>query len=184
MSRPTHILRHEHRVIEQALRALDGICLNLKTGDVVPPKALGQLLDFARNFADRFHHNKEEKYLFPALSPNVLPKDGDALKFLLEEHRTERRLIAELELAIGEYCYGDSAAADRIIEAANSYRDHLVGHMREEEAILFRLAEEVLDETVKTSLIHSFAQEDAQGANDIAAKYERMADELEKNWAV
>lgn len=184
MSRPTHILRHEHRVIEQALRALDGICLNLKAGDVVPPEALEQLLDFIRNFADRFHHNKEETYLFPALNPNVLPKDGDALRFLMEEHQTERRLIAELELAIGKYCYGDSAAADQIIEAANSYRDHLVNHMREEEAILFRLAEEMLDETVKSSLIHSFAQEDAQGNNGMAAKYERIADELEKNWAV
>jgi hemerythrin-like domain-containing protein len=184
MSRPTHILKHEHRVIEQALRALDGICLNLKTGDIVPPEALGQLLDFARNFADRFHHKKEETYLFPALSPNVLPKDGEALRFLIEEHQTERRLIAELELAFGEYCRGDSAAVKRIIETANSYRDHLVGHMREEEAILFRLAEEVLDETVKTSLIHSFAQEDAQGSSGLAAKYERIADELEKNWAV
>jgi hemerythrin-like domain-containing protein len=76
------------------------------------------------------------------------------------------------------------AAVDRIIEAANSYRDHLVGHMREEEAILFRLAEEVLDETVKSSLIHSFTQEDAQGNDGMVAKYERMADELEKNWAV
>lgn len=184
MSRPTHILRHEHRVIEQALRALDGICLNLKTGDKVPSEPLYQLLDFARNFADRFHHNKEETYLFPALCPNVLPKDGEALRFLIEEHQIERGLIVELELAIGEYCGGDSAAADRIIAAASSYCDHLTGHMREEEAILFRLAEDMLDETVKSSLIQSFAKEVGQGDGGAAAKYEQIADELEKNWAV
>src|SRR5215475_13831418 len=121
MSRPTHILRHEHRVIEQGLRALDGICLNLKTGGKVPPEPLYQLLDFIQNFADRFHHNKEETYLFPALSQNVLRKDSEALRFLMEEHQTERMLIAKLELAVGEYRRGDSAAVDRIIETANQY---------------------------------------------------------------
>jgi hypothetical protein len=46
------------------------------------------------------------------------------------------------------------------------------------------LAEEVLDETVKASLIQSFAQENAQGGDGIVARYERLAQELEKNWAV
>jgi hemerythrin-like domain-containing protein len=171
-------------VIEQALRALDGMCLNLKAGDNVPPEALGQLLDFIRNFADRFHHNKEETYLFPALGRNVLPKDGEALKFLMEQREAGRMLIAELESALGEYGRGNLAAADRFVESANLYRDHLVGHIREQEAILFRLAEEVLDESVKASLIQSFAQEDAQGDDGMVAKYERLAQELEKNWAI
>jgi hemerythrin-like domain-containing protein len=188
MCRPTHILRHEHRVIEQGLRALDGMCLNLKTGGDVPPETLDKMLDFIQNFADRFHHNKEETHLFPALSQNVLRKDSEALRFLIEEHQTERNLITELELAVGEYRRGDSAAVDRIIEAANQYCDHLVSHIREEEAILFRLAEEVLDETVKASLIKSFAEENGKGggkdSHGIAARYEQLADELEKTWAV
>jgi hemerythrin-like domain-containing protein len=184
MSRPTHILKHEHRVIEQGLRALDGMCLNLKTGGDVPPETMRQILGFIQNFADRFHHTKEEKHLFPALSPNLLQKNGEALRFLTEEHETERALIAELESAIGEYRHGDAASIERFIKAANQYCDHLVGHMRQEEAILFRLAEEVLDEAVKASLIKSFAQEDAQGGAGIVARYEQMADELEKTWAV
>ncbi len=184
MSRPTHILRHEHRVIERALRALDGMCLHLKSGGDVPPEALYQILDFLQNFADRFHHAREETYLFPALSHNGFQKEGGALGFLMEEHETERMLMAELEMAIEEYRHGDSAAIDRFVEAANLYRDHLVGHMREEDAILFRLAEEMLDEVVKAALIQSFAQEEAQSCDGMAARYERLAQELEKNWAV
>lgn len=184
MSRPTHILRHEHRVIERSLRALDGMCLYLKSGRDVPPEALYQLLDFIQNFADRFHHAREEAYLFPALSQNGIQKEGGALGFLLSEHEIERLLMAELELAIGEYRCGDSAAVARFVESANQYREHLVRHMREEDAILFRLAEEVLDETVKTSIIKSFVQEEAQGSDGVVAKYERLAQELEKHWAV
>ena len=55
--------------------------------------------------------------------------------------------------------------------------------MREEDAILFRLAEEVLDEAVKASLIQSLVQEEAQSYDEIVARYERLAQELEKNWA-
>ena len=184
MSRPTQILRHEHRVIEQALRALDGMCLNLKMGGNVPPEALYQILDFIQNFADRFHHTREATYLFPALGQNGFQKEGGALRFLTEEHEIERMLTAELERAIGEYSHGDSSAVDRFVEAANLYRDHLVGHMHEEDAILFRLAEEVLDERVKASLIQAFAQEASQDCDGMVARYERLAQELEKNWAV
>ena len=184
MSRPTHILRREHRVIERALRALDGMCLHLKSGGSIPPESLCQILDFIQNFADRFHHAREETYLFPALGNNGFQKEGGALGFLMGEHETERLLTAELELAIGEYRHGDSEAVDRFVEAANQYREHLVGHMREEDAILFRLAEEVLDEAAKASLIQSFVQEEAQGCEGTIARYERLAQELEKTWAV
>jgi hemerythrin-like domain-containing protein len=184
MSRPTHILRHEHRVIEQALRALDGMCLNLKTGGDVPPEALYQILDFLQNFADRFHHTREATYLFTALGQNGFREEGGALGFLTEEHEIERTLTAELERAIREYSHGDSSAVDRFVEAANLYRDHLVGHIHEEDAILFRLAEEVLDEGIKASLIQAFAQEESQGCDGVVERYERLAQELEKNWAV
>ena len=85
---------------------------------------------------------------------------------------------------MGSIATADSEAVDRFVEAANLYREHLVGHMREEDAILFRLAEEVLDEAVKASLIKSFAQEEAQDCDGMVARYERLAQELEKNWAV
>jgi hemerythrin-like domain-containing protein len=103
---------------------------------------------------------------------------------LTNEHEVERMLTAELELAIGEYRHGDSEAVDRFVEAANLYREHMVRHMREEDAVLFRLAEEVLEEPVKASLIQAFAQEEAQGSDGVVAKYERLAKELEKTWAV
>jgi hypothetical protein len=41
----------------------------------------------------------------------------------------------------------------------------------------------VLDEAVKASLTQSFAQEGAQSNDGMVARYERLAQELEKNWA-
>ncbi|HWQ35769.1 MAG TPA: hemerythrin domain-containing protein [Blastocatellia bacterium] len=184
MSRPTHILRHEHRVIEQGLRALDGMCLTLKTGGSVPAEALAQMLDFIQNFADRFHHAKEENWFLPALKESGVLEEGGALAFLKKEHEMERHLLAELELATEEYRYGDSAAADNFVNAAVQFRDHLIGHMQQEEAMLFNLAEEMLDEPVKASLIQSFAQENARAGDGVTKRYEQLAEELERKWAV
>jgi len=48
----------------------------------------------------------------------------------------------------------------------------------------FTLAEEVLDETVKATLTQSFAQDETQSSDGVIVRYERLANELEKNWAV
>jgi hemerythrin-like domain-containing protein len=179
MARPTHILKHEHRVIEQGLRALDGICLKLKTGDRVPAAALSQLLDFIQNFAIRFHHVREEAHLFPALRKVGIRDEGGALEFLRDEHQLEQRLLAELEFVIDEYGNGDEAAGRNFIQAATAFRDHLANHMQQEDAVLFNLAEELLDEPAKLALLHAF-NNDQEGH----ARYEEMATILEREWAV
>jgi hemerythrin-like domain-containing protein len=182
MSRPTHLLSHEHRVIEQAMRALEGMCLRMRLGGNVPDRELVKLLDFIRNFADGFHHEKEERYLFPALEQIGINGENGPLAFLRNEHETEKRLLPELELAVEEYRH-DPASGEKFVSAALQLKDHLIGHMQREDAILFRLAEEMLDDQMKDSLIRAFAGEDAE-AQELARRYEQLAQELEKTWAV
>ncbi len=182
MSRPTHPLKHEHRVIEQAMRALDGMCLRMIAGGAVPDEELSKLLDFIRNFADQFHHVKEETLLFPALEQIGVRKENGPLAFLRNEHETERTLLAELELAVEDY-RRNQAANKRFVSAALQYKDHLIGHMQQEEAILFRLAEEIMDDQAKDSLIRAFAEENAK-ALELSRRYEQLATALEKTWAV
>jgi hemerythrin-like domain-containing protein len=182
MSRPTHLLRREHRVIEQAMRALDGMCFRIRTGDDAPSEELSKLLDFIRNYADGFHHAKEETHFFPALEQIGIPDENGPLAFLREEHETERRLLSDLELAVEEYRH-DSAAGAKFVSAALQFKDHLIEHMQHEEAILFRLAEEMLDDRVKDALTHSFAEENAE-AREWTQRYEQLAKELERTWTV
>jgi hemerythrin-like domain-containing protein len=171
-------------VIEQGLRALDGICFVMKTGGTVPVETLARVLDFIRNFADRFHHEREETCLFPLLKELGIEEGGGALSFLRSEHETERRLLAELELAIDEYCSGNETASDRFIDAAKQFHNHLINHMQKEEAILFRLVEEILDEDVKATLMQSLAHHDTPDSDQSIERYESLAGQLEKEWAV
>ncbi len=181
--RPTHILRHEHRVIEQVVRALEGMCLRLRTGDSVPVEALTQALDFIQNFADRFHHTREEEYLFPALEQTDLA-EGRAIAFLCEEHQLERQLLAEFDLAIQEYRFAGADAVSHLTGVADQFCKHLTGHMQKEDSLLFRLTEEMLEEAEKIALMHNLSSESEAFGQTLIQKYERLAAELENDWAI
>ncbi len=184
MARPTHTLKHEHRIIEQALRALEGICLRFDLGERIPAEDLVHVLDFMQIYADRFHHEKEEMYLFPALEKSGMQVEGGPLGFLQHEHQTERKLLIELGVAITEYRNGADDAKAEIITSARNYSRHVLHHMRREDTILFTLAEEILDEETKTAVHQAFMQA-AQGLGEKSVEhYEHVAADLEKIWTV
>ena len=182
MSRPTHLLRHEHRVIEQAMRALEGICVRMRAGGAVPGDELNKLIDFIEGFADGLHHEKEERLLFPALHQAGIPRESGSLVFLCGEHEAERRLLGELHLAMQQKSR-DSASSERFIAAALQCRDHLIGHMQQEDATLYHLVEEMLDDQAKDALTRALAAENAK-TQLLIQYYEQAAEELEKAWAV
>lgn len=184
MTAPFHKLKHEHRIIEQGLRALNGISLRLDYGERIPPESLSRMVDFIRTFADRFHHGKEEMHLFPALEQHGFMREGGPLGVIEEEHEIERRLLAELDEAIGAYRNGDAGASRHFADTARKYADHLIRHVHKEDNILFRLADDMLDEKEKASLSDAFKQVEIEMGEGLIEKYERMAEELEEEWSV
>jgi hemerythrin-like domain-containing protein len=184
MPRPTHLLKHEHRVIEQAMRALEGLCVRLELNEEIPVKALIQIFDFFQIYADRFHHEKEEMFLFPALRKAGIENENGPLSFLAEEHLTERNLLAELGAAITEYRQHSENAHLQIIELARNYSQHLLGHLLREDGILFTLAEEILDEATKTEIHQVFIESESALGTYSVSYYEKLACELEESWSV
>lgn len=184
MTNPFHVLKHEHRIIERGLRALDGLCLRLEWGTPLATDTLVQILDFTGNFVNRLHHGKEEKYLFPLLRRHGLEIENGPLGAIEREHEIEAALTAELDQALEGCRKGEVDAIKRFIQTAYCYVDHLVGHIRREESFLFRIAEEVLDDDELATLMADFRNADAALGADVYARYERIATELEKDWAV
>lgn len=184
MSRPFHILKHEHRIIERGLRALDGVCSRLEGANNIPVSALTEIVDFITTFADRYHHQKEELFLFPALERQGVMREGGPLGAMEYEHQVERELIADLEQAIDLYQEGDVEAAQRFVDAARTLLRLLVGHIEQEDSILFRIGDELLEDGEKAALIVSFRQADAALGSRTLQDYERLASELEDKWSV
>jgi len=184
VAQPLHTLKHEHRVIERALHALDGLCVRLDWGDLVPYEALSDLVDFIDGFADRFHHGKEEAYFFPALDRRGISYDGGPLAAIERQHEIERYLTDRMRHAVQEYKEADPASRARFIEAGARYVDHLTAHMEAEEALLFRIADEVLEESDKIALADAFKQAEDQLSPRSKQEYEQLAANLEKEWAL
>lgn len=183
MSKPIETLRREHRVIERALRTLDGICVKLQRGIEVPPETLSQLIDFIRMYADGFHHTKEEAHLFPALVENGVSLDGGVIGMMLEEHEAGRAFITELTAATEAYRPGDPRTVRRFVLGAWRYMELLTMHIHKEENVLFVIADEVLDDEALASLAEAFEMEDVKMGAGLHEKCERTAAELERAWA-
>lgn len=184
MPGPLEILKHEHRIIERGLRALDGISARLASGQPVRPEPLSQLLDFIRTFADRCHHRKEEEHLFPTLERHGIMRAGGPIGVMLEEHEAGRRLVAELSRALEAHLSGDHAAGRHLANAARRYIELLTEHIQKEDTILFRIAEDILDEAEKARLAEAFEQAEVELGTGTHEQFELLAAELEKELAV
>ena len=64
---PTDNLMAEHRIIEKVTAAMSRFADALSSGQDVDRHPLAGLVPFMRQFADAYHHGKEEHRLFPVL---------------------------------------------------------------------------------------------------------------------
>lgn len=183
MSKAIEALRHEHRVIERSLRTLDGICEKLQRGIEIPAETLVQFVDFLRTYADGLHHRKEEAQLFPALLRSGASHNEGVIAIMLEEHEAGRAFIRELDEATQAYKVGDPRTVRRFVLGAWRYMDLLTEHIHKEENVLFVLADEALDDDSLASLAEAFEIEDEKFGAGLPEKYERIAAQLERNWA-
>jgi hemerythrin-like domain-containing protein len=184
MSGALIILKHEHRVIERALHAVDGICLRLEWGENVPASALSQFVDFISTFADCYHHGKEEAYLFPLLEQRGITREGGPLGAMEHQHQLERELTDDMRRAVEGYTDVDPDSRRRFIEAARRYSAHLLDHIEKEDSILFRIADEILDDSDKVSLFEAFKKVGGAVGPGQYEKYEHLASKLERMWGV
>ena len=180
----THALKHEHRVIERVLRALEGVCFRLACEEVVPIEPLSEMVDFVSRYVDAYHHAKEENALFPALQEKGIVREGGPLGAIEHEHETERRFIDELSSAVKGMKTGNDVSRQVFIEAARNYIAHLTAHMQQEEAILFRLAEELIDAPDGEAVAEGFRQAQKEFGESAMKGYENLATALEEKWAL
>jgi hemerythrin-like domain-containing protein len=179
-----HLLKHEHRVIEQVLRALEGVSFRLVCEEKIPVEALLEIVDFVSQFVDGYHHAKEETYLFPALQRQGIVREGGPLGIIEHEHQTERQLIDQLSKAIKDLKAGNGASKQVFTKAVSQFVTHLTNHMRQEEAILLRLAEELFDSSDSEALAKGFCQAEKEFGESTVKRYENLARTLEAKWAL
>lgn len=103
----------------------------------------GAMIYYIDAFPERFHHPKEDSYLFRALRARHL--DATALLDRLEkEHVTGARKIRTLEQALVRYQHGGAGEFHDFASAVEDYAAFHWSHMRTEETEVLPLAEKHL----------------------------------------
>jgi hemerythrin-like domain-containing protein len=173
------ILINEHVYIKKVIGAVKKDCEELAEGKPVNIDLYKNVIDFVRNYADRYHHMKEEKNLF-----NLISEQNESLKTgvitgMLLEHDLGRMYIKRLEEDLIQYEKGDISRKAYIIASALSYSIMLEEHIDKEDTVVYNMARRVLEDKVQGSLLKLFNNiEESKENKAIREKYINFANSL------
>lgn len=137
------VMMAEHANIIIFLQVVRAACIRIMNGGSVAEDDFYGFIDFARNYSDKYHHGKEEQFLFNRMTSHL----GEAGKNLVQagmlvEHDLCRRHILDLETALNRYRTNpsDNIRLD-IIEAAAGYANLISRHIEKEDSVVYPFAE-------------------------------------------
>lgn len=174
------ILTREHGLILRALEMLSRARMQIEKNQR-PPKAFFDIaLAFLREFADEFHHFKEEYLMFGFLAL----KKGDAfdgpIGGLRFQHERCRACLDGISNSLDAYAEGDHIAITTLLEKLAAYISLLRRHIYEEDHIFFKLVERELSKEEEDILLMQFKKEDDKmGDQAFYEQNRRRLDEME-----
>ena len=132
-------------------------------------------IDFIREYADHFHHAKEEDILFRYLEiPGVLTHCNPIPQMLLE-HQKAREFLRNMELAHQE------SALIELASNAVQYAGLLKEHIYKENNILYPMGEGGLSNALKMSIQNEYNNlEQKINGQAIRERFEHIYTELEQ----
>lgn len=166
------VMKHEHDIILQVVDALEKNAEDLMDGHPFNPEFYLKFIDFQRNYADKFHHAKEENILFPELQKQKETADNPEIKLLIHQHILTRAYVDNIEKAL------ESENIRKIITNAIDYGKMIRGHIKREDNQYFPLVERLLPEKIKDKIVGKFTTSDAELPKGSNEKYIALAKEI------
>jgi len=138
------IIHEEHRSLAAVLHGMLYLVHAIRDRGIRPDfNVLGAMIYYIDSFAERFHHPKEDEYLFAFLRirhPNAIP----LLDRLQGEHREGAERIRTLEQALARYQQGGIKEFPDFLAAVEDYAEFNLKHMKTEESEILPLARKYL----------------------------------------
>lgn len=169
----TETLKHEHRVIELVLGAIDREARKATRGEPVDPAFFAQAIDFIRTFADKCHHGKEEGVLFKVMAEKGVPVEGGPIGVMLGDHEEGRRFVRAAREALDQNDL--RATAENLMKYTALLRQHIM----KEDNVLYPMAERVMSQDELDDLIERFEKVERQEMGEgIHERYHELAHTL------
>ena len=176
----TKTLVDEHRLILRMIALLEKNAPRTAAGAYRNWQFYLDGIDFIRQYADRFHHAKEEDVLFKALVDNGMPKDNSPVGAMLMEHDQGRAFVRAMEEAVLEAQAGSTDCYQAIADNAIGYAELLRDHISKEDDILYPLAERVLPEAMRPGILQGYQAAEAQVPAEFSVHYQTVVAQYEQ----
>ena len=134
-------MRDEHSSINEMLSVLEIFCRRLENGEDASLHDGKLMIEFLQVYADKLHHEKEERLVFPLLEKLGVPKAGGPLEIMLEDHVQGRAYVQAMSEALERLQAGESEARSSFTECAANYIRLMREHIKTEDEAIFDLAE-------------------------------------------
>jgi hemerythrin-like domain-containing protein len=175
----TAALVREHKLI---LRMVDLLAKNAQltaAGNYRNYKFYLDGVAFIREYADRFHHAKEEDILFEALVKNGMPRENSPVAAMLMEHDQGRAYVKGMEQAATAALEGARDQDGNIAANALGYVNLLQEHIAKEDDILYPLAERIIPEEMRAGILAGYREAETRTAADFELQYLRIVEGYE-----
>jgi hemerythrin-like domain-containing protein len=172
------ILVQEHILIRQFLDNLALAVEKLEEEERLPRQFFEKAVAFARHFAGRFHHFKEEYVMFGLLAQKKngeLDAKCDSLRF---QHERGRDHIIEIANSIEGYSKGEDISTITLLENMAAYISLLRKHIHTEDFVLFPMIHEEVSEIENQALLEEFKREDRKFGDNFLEDNRKLVQEL------
>ncbi|WP_346858809.1 hemerythrin domain-containing protein [uncultured Draconibacterium sp.] len=153
MNTATQNLENDHIYI---LRLCD-VILKMVEKESTETDHFELVVQLIKNFADGLHHAKEEDLLFPLLGDKGFSKEQGPVAVMLHEHVQGRNFVHGVTEGIQAFKSGNSDSIQVIYENLSGYAHLLQAHIDKENNILFRMADDVLNDDEQKYLLSKFS---------------------------
>lgn len=171
----TQTLEEEHHIIQMVVGVMAALVEDLDKGVAPEADVLRKLVEFMQTFADKCHHGKEEKILFPLLEAKGVPVTGCPLGILIHEHQSGRKLVAELAEAVKAYETGIPKDKEPLCASMRGLVNLYPNHIWKEDYLLFPMTDKILDENEQQELAINFEQVEKEIGPDVHRRFEKLA---------
>ena len=149
-SPPMKMLVNEHLLIKRLLELIPEISRTFDIETQEHLNLINQCVDFIRNYADRFHHAKEEEILFSYFDPNQ-----EIIKSMLADHDTARTYIKNVVLGM------ETKNRILVLDNLKAYGHLLTSHITKEDEILYPWMDRQLSDSQIGKIFSQFAEVDS-----------------------
>ncbi len=168
-SPPVKKLVDEHVKIKKLLSRIPAIIEGLESKDMIDRKLIESAVYFIQNYADKFHHAKEEDILFKYADETL-----EIISVMHEDHKAGRSFVKLVLAGLEE------ESKEKISNGLKGYKNLLTEHIRKEDEILYPWIDRGLTTRQVGELMVKFSESDKMFGHSISKEFDEFIESIEK----